>query len=269
MATQTYLMINNRVLEFDAPDASTQAFVARLHAMVLDPKTTEHAMSDLIYSDENPLLGPPPLPMPGRGWVTGDTLKNPVWHMMQDLISRKQIVLGKLDLSEVRKSYTVSVSDAAAKLGIAASAVRKAIMEWKLSAWRDGDQWWIDPRSVASYQVARRGPAPALDICLGSVPGSALKVKASNELEDKHRVHDNVLSGRLTQWRRIAVLTIKDTERDSEDTSKIQRLFVLEPGGQESEIRLGEFYVRGRFTITEKINSTLKAQDAWKAFEAS
>jgi excisionase family DNA binding protein len=214
----------------------------------------------LIYGRTNPLLDH--AMVPGHSMVTAAVFENPIYHVLTDLLGRKRVQVGTLDLAAARARFTMTVGEAAERLGVNATAVRKAIAARRLVAWKDGPAWWLDPTTVDSFQLARRGLPPRLEVRMGNAPGVALRVKYPGDLEGEDRPAANTVAGTITHWKRVAVLT--SMERD--DGEKGQRLFILEPGGKESEVKAGDFYVRGRFT-TKKVNSSERAREQWKEFE--
>ena len=252
--------VNGERVEYPAPAPAVARFLERVRRAADDPAVTEDGLIALIYGRENPLLDH--TMMPGRSMVTPAVFANPLYRVLVDLLDRKRVQSGALDLAKARARYTLSVTDAAAQLGINATAVRKAISAGRLPAWKADGQYWLDPASGASFEVERRGPAPRLEVRMGSAAGESLRVKFAGALEDQAHPLANTTTGVLTHWKRVAVMTT--ATRGGE---KSARLFVLEPGGPESEVALGCFHVRGRFTIAEKINNPQKAAEAWRAFE--
>ncbi len=85
-------------------------------------------------------------------------------------------------------------------------------------------------------------------------------MKHPGDLEGKTKIDANTVGGRVPEWRRIAVLS---------GGKEKYRLFILEPGDEENEIVFGEFSVRGRFKIAEKINNAREASEMFKAFRAA
>jgi excisionase family DNA binding protein len=255
--------VNGETVEYPEPARDVAKFLERVRRAADDAAVSEDALIALIYGRENPLLDHTMLP--GRSMVTPAVFANPLYRVLVDLLDRKRVQSGALDLAKARARYTLSVTDAAAQLGVNATAVRKAIGAGRLPALKDGGQYWLDPASVASFEVDRRGPSPRLEIRMGSAPGESFRVKHpthGNVFKEIAAPAANVRAGELTNWKRVAVMTTA-TRGDT----KSARLFVLEPGGPENEVALGAFHVRGRFTVAEKINNPERAAAAWKAFE--
>jgi hypothetical protein len=256
-----HLCVDGTVLKFDPPAPAVAAFLERVRRASEDPKVSEDQLVALIYGRDNPLLDHAMLP--GHSMVTKEVFENPVYHVMCDYLGRKRVQLGTLDLAAARARFTMSVPDAAAKIGIHETAVRKAVATRRLASWRADGQIWLDPRAVAAFEVTRRGPPPRLQLRVGSAPGVSFRVKHPGALEGRTEPAANVVEGTLTAWARVGVMF--SAERGD---TKGQRFFVLEPGGEETELKLGDFYVKGRFTVVEKVNNSERARAAWKAFEA-
>jgi hypothetical protein len=254
--------VNGEQIGYPAPAPAVAKFLERVRRAAADAKVSEDELLALIYGRENPLLDHTALP--GRSMVTPAVFANPLYRVLVDLLDRKRVQTGALDLERARARYTLSVTDAAAHLGVNATAVRKAIGAGRLPAWRADGQFWLDPATVAAFEVDRRGPAPRLAVRVGSAPGVSLRLKHAGALEGEVRVEgSNVVTGRLAQWKRVAVMTTAERA----DGTKNVRFYVLEPGGPEADISLGTFRVQGRFTVAQTVNNPQKAAEAWKAFE--
>lgn len=153
---ETYTTLTNETIEYDAQEPSVAAFLARVRSATNDPDVTESALTELIYGSENPILDH--TIFPHRGAVTKAVFGNPLYHVMLDLLDQKRVQVGTLDLELAKADYTVTVAEAAEKLGITPGAIRYAIKAQKLSAIKNGGVWLIHPNSVNSYQVSLRGP---------------------------------------------------------------------------------------------------------------
>jgi len=259
--------VNGEEVTYDSPAPPVAAFLERVRRAAADPKVTENDLIALIYGRENPLLDHTMLP--GQSMVTPAVFEHPVYRVLTDLLDRKRVALGALDLERARAQFTLTVTEAAEQLGISPQAVRKAVEARRLAAWREGSQWLLDPRGVNAFKLTRdakdkhQGPSPHLVVRIGNAPGASFQLKHPGELEERTRAGGNVVTGVLTRWKRVAVLTSAE-----QGDAKTQRLWILEPGGEQQEVTLGDFYARGRFTVVEKINNSEKARAAWKAFEA-
>lgn len=90
----------------------------------------------------------------------------------------------------------------------------------------------------------------ALDVCIGSVPGASMNVRAAVSLElvkDATRLRGEVPAG----WARVVVRTTGEGGR--------KRAWVLVPASEANAIAHVELYVRGRFEITEQSNNARRA----------
>lgn len=96
-----------------------------------------------------------------------------------------------------------------------------------------------------------------LDVCIGSEAGASLSVKSKVEVakveKEGNRVHALIESG----WLRVVVRTT--------GVGGKKRAWVIVPGDQEGEIRHGELFVRGRFTIAMSSNNPKAADELWKS----
>lgn len=254
----THTTLEGEVVTFDEPAGSLGAFLARAQQAAGDPNVSEDALTLLIYGPENPLLDHALLP--GRSMVTAETLKHPLYPVLLDLLGRKRVALGTLDVDAAAARYTLPVTEAAERLGIHPSAVRQAITARRLPAWKKGGQYFLDPASVASFQVARRGPPPRIQVRCGKADGVAFRVKYPGDLEHFRSPVPGVSEGQLASWKRIGVIFTNKANKS--------QYFVLEPGGEDNEVKHGSFYVRGRFAVTEKVHNSQKAVEAWDAFTA-
>ena len=99
------------------------------------------------------------------------------------------------------------------------------------------------------------GESSPLDICMGSKDGASFSVRTATSIEITNR-QDNVLVGRLPSWSRVLVRTM--------GVGGSSRVWVLEPGPDESEIAFGAFHLRGRFKIADKSNNERRVEKIWK-----
>lgn len=264
----THTTVSGHAIEYDTPAPDVLALLARLRAMLEDPKAREDDMLVAVYSPDNPIMDRSV--MPGRGAVTPAVLADPVYQVMADLLFRKRIQEHRVDVEKLAAQHTLTVAEAAARLGINESALRKAIAARRLGTWLKDGRHYIDPRALASFHLQPRGPQPAeghastvpLEVRYGAAGGKALKVKHPGELvgsEMKTSPDGRMYTGTISPWKRVAVFAAEGGKA---------RMFILEPGEEREEFVFGELYVRGNFRIVEKINNARKADEAWKAFEA-
>ena len=152
----TYRLLSGQNIEYPDPSPPVARFLARVRLAANDPNVSLSGLIELIYGPDNPLLDN--MMLPGRSMVTKAVFANPVYHVMADQIGVKEVQLGLLDMNAARECYTLSVPQAAKRLGITPSAVRSAINAHRLAGMYDNGQWWIRPESVDSYKVSTRGP---------------------------------------------------------------------------------------------------------------
>jgi excisionase family DNA binding protein len=160
MAKHRYTTILGEVIEYSRPRSEVAAFLERVKRAAHDPRIDASELTELVYGRENPLLDQ--TIFPGRGAVTRSVMRDPVYHVMLDLIEAKRVQTGALDANAVLASFTMTVAEAAARIGISPSAVRQAIAAKRLAAVKRGNAHFIDPRGVDAYRdhVVRRGPSP-------------------------------------------------------------------------------------------------------------
>jgi hypothetical protein len=260
--THSYTTLAGEAIEYETPGRGLAAFLARVTDATADPNVSEAALTALVYGKENPLLEQSI--SPDYGMVTKAVFADPLYHVMTDLLARKRVAAGKLDLERAAASFTVTVTDAAEQLGVHPSAIRQAIAATKLSARKIGGTHYIDPRSIASYRVSRRGPKPraTLDVVIAHDATGGMRIKAPS-LEMVRGVGSaraSIREGRVVGFERVAVIFGPKGK---------YRLFVLEPDDKDEEVTFGMSSVRGKFRIAEKINNPAKASAAFKAFQAS
>lgn len=258
---ERYTTIAGEVLEYEAPAPDVARFMARVVDATHDPGVTEADLTELIYGLENPILAQGILPT--HGVVTRAVFEDPIYHVLTDLLGRKRVQMGTLDPELARDEYTVTISEAAARVGVHPSAIRQAVHAHKLDAIKKGKTWLLKPSSVETYAHGRRSSPrleapPAVVASVGNVPGMSLRIKVQGgELRETGREGKRI-EGEIESFDRIAIIS-GDKARES------YRYFELEPAEEEEELRFGPFYVRGRFAVVRKENNARKANAAWRA----
>jgi len=259
-----YKTLSGEIIEYPTPAPEVAAFLAQVMDAAHDPMVTEAELTALIYGKMNPLLDQDTLP--SHGVVTKATFANPIYHVMIDLLGRKRVQVGTLDMARAEARYTMTVAEAAEQLEVHPSAVRQAIHAHKLAAQKRGGAWLLDPNAVESYRVSRRGPkGPALRVIGAS---SSFRIKPQLEVKDDPVLHDadgrpfpRTVRGIIREFERAAVIS---------GSKGNYRMFILEPDEQENSFEGYEGgEIRGRFKIVEKINNPRKASERWREFEAS
>lgn len=265
MKSERYTTIAGETIEYTvSPEVST--FLARLVTASNDPRVGEGELIELLYGKENPLLDQSVLPH--HGVVTRAVFEDPVYHVMTDLLGRKRVQLGRLDLPKAHAEYTMTVAEAAKKLDVHQTSIRVAIRARKLDAIKQGGVLLLRPSSVESYRVSRRGPKPrvelhpeedptgtSLEVCVGSAPGESAKIQVlGNELEVQRKEAGKVF-GLVRDFARVYLLAGGKGKH---------RFFDLEAADQPSELKLGSFFVRGGFRVANKVNNPKDAEETWR-----
>ncbi|NUP12958.1 MAG: excisionase family DNA-binding protein [Polyangiaceae bacterium] len=260
-----HVLLSGETLEYPRPTDAVAAYLARLSAAVGDPTIDEHRFIELVYSPNNPLLDPNI--MPGRGTVTKAVLADPTYHVMQDLLGRKRVALGTLDMDKVRARYSLTVKEAAERAGVHESAIRQAIAAHRLSSVKDGTRHMLDPAQVDAFKPSTTGHAAPLEIVHGSVPGKRLFIKHDGNLKlapgdwgELGPVPREARHSRLERWTKVAV--IAGTKEDA-------RFWELAPGSDVQTIGFEPFAVHGRFKVVRQINNTQQARQAFKDSEGA
>lgn len=268
---ERYTTIAGEVLEYETLSPEVARFLARVFDAANDPRVTEAAMIDLVYGRENPILRQDILP--NHGVVTKEVFADPVYHVMTDLLGRKRVQMGTLDPERALDEYTVTISEAAKRLGVHVSAVRQAVHAHRIDAVKRGGVWLIKPSSVESYKVARRGPGasaaaslkdawPSLVASVGNVPGRSFRFRIhGGQLRETSREGKRI-EGEVDAFDRVAIIAV-DKAKDT------IRYFELEPDEEDNDLGFGPFWVRGRFRVVRKENNPKRATEAWRAFKAS
>lgn len=260
----TYEMISGETIEYELgkTGSAIALFFNRVLAAADDPAVSVVMLEELVYGLDNPLLSKDILP--GRAVVTLATYDNPVFVVMLELIGRKRIAVGQLDVQAARLRHTMTVRDAALQLGVTEGAIRQAIYAGRISAWKDGGTHYLDPTVISAYRVSRRGPKAAqqplgraLEVRCGSNNEAQFNVKTPRQLVSTRRSKGAVI-GTADAWERVAVLAAKDDGA---------RLFVLQPADEMNELEFEGFYVRGWFIVTRTENNARRAREAFKAFK--
>ena len=135
--------------------------------------------------------------------------------------------------------------------------------------WLKDGQHYLDPRAVKTLETGTRAPTKkttmasggaALKVCVGNKAGESFSVRAPKPLANVEKVGANAKVGVLEPgWRRLVV---RSTSGEN------HRTWVLEPSSKETEIHEGDFYVRGRFVVTEAVATAKKADALWRASKA-
>ncbi len=269
MAHERYTTMAGEVLEYGTPSPQVAKFLARVTDAANDPEVSESVMVELVYGEENPLLRQGVIP--GHGLVTRETFADPLYHVLTDLLGRKRVALGTLYHERARDEYTVTVTEAAERLGIHPRAVRQAIRSHRLDAVKRGGIHLLKPSSIESYRVSRRGPKPkgegqgppvkvepepALRVCIGNDERGSLRIRiVGGEVEATGRSGYRV-EGIVRTFERAAVIAGGEGN---------YRFFEIEPAEGKEELEVGPFFVRGAFKVVRSENDARRAHAGRKA----
>lgn len=267
--------VSGHRIELELEEAA-RVFFARVHRAAEDKRVSENDLIALIYSDSNPILQPGIIP--GRGMVTKETLENPLYRVLQDLLDRKRIAKTNIDVERMADRYSMPLAGAAEQLGVHESAVRQAIAAGRLPSWKKNGQHYLAPEAVAAFQLHRRGPAPRapdakrlvraeaekyvkrhlLNFFAGNADGISFRVKAKGAAVTPAK--GKAVSGQVADWNKIGVIYGGEGKH---------RFLVLVPANENKRITRSKFFVEGAFEVAEKENNPRRAREAWDAFEPS
>lgn len=149
----TYECLSGALIDYPEPPPDVAAFLDRAKSATTDPLVDLVGMNQLIFGERNPLLDR----STGRAMVTRAVFENPLYRVLNDLLDVKAVNLGLLDLNAAAAAYTVTVIEAADRLGITPASVRAAIVSGKLAARKRNGEWYLRPEAVSSYKVSNRG----------------------------------------------------------------------------------------------------------------
>lgn len=259
-----YTTTLGETIEYPKPRPDVSAFLTRAKEAAEDPAVSEAELITLIYGPDNPILEQGRFP--GRGAVTKEVLANPIYHVLQDLLQHKRITLGHVSAEQLLSSFSLTVSEAAKKLGISQAAIRKAIAANHLSATKRPNGYLIDPRSVDSYRsrVTKRGldKGPDLRARVGSAPGTSVRLKVEGE-----KVVDRSKDGAA---RFVDLEAAEFHEAALACSDEEQSLFLrVAPAVRKSRFDFGPFWLEGKFKIVEREEEPKKAVRRFREFSPS
>lgn len=263
--------LSGQRIEYPDPDAKLDRFLKRVHDIVEDAAATEDTLVALVYGRENPILDH--TIFPERGAVTKAVLDSPVYAVLSDLITRKRLQQDGGDAKKLGSKHTLTVSDAAARKGVSEDAIRKAIRERRLPAWKREGGYFLDPRSLDALELGGRGPVGAHVKPLAFRVGydrehaTTFKLVVDGQPQPQGASEEPVSQGRtkwdgkVERWRRAAIFT---------GVGGKARFFELVPSTSvdAEAVKLDEFFVEGHFMVIRKENSAKAAREAWEAFRA-
>ncbi len=267
----TYQLLSGEKIQYPEPNGQVAKFLERVRGASENHAVSIYQMIDLVYGLDNPILDKNLIP--GRAMVTQVVFENPLYRVMSDYVGRKRIQLGLVDIEAVKACHTVSVQEAAEKLGITPVAVRQAIKSRRLDGMLINGQWWLRQEGINAYRVSNRGPKrKELQRELSSSSGEddsavLVRVGAAGGLSLSVRVNGGeVLKEGSGGWGKLSSGWESALVRLA--TKAGIRVIEIKPAlGQEIEtIEHGKMFVRGQFEIVKRHNSTEKANELWKSF---
>ena len=153
-AERVYTTVNGREIAADfTPEV--EEYVRRVKQLAANPAATANDVIALVYSVDNPVMER--VGSYGRGVVTARVLTHPAYRVMTDILFRKEVQERGADLQTLADQYSLTVPEAAERFGVHVSAVRQAVDSGRLGAWMKAGEWYIDPRSLATFEFAPGG----------------------------------------------------------------------------------------------------------------
>ncbi len=249
-------------IEYPDPEPNVEKFLKRVRAIVEDPKGKTDDVIALVFGLENPVLEQSMFPE--RGAVTKEVLDNPVYHVLSDLVARQYLKASRQPVEVLAKPYTLTVAEAAERKGVTPDAIRKAIRARRLPSWVKEGETYLNPRTLDLVEFGSRGPVDAkteaLHARVGCTREAQFMIRHRKGIFPDGGTVPYSVEGDIKHWRRVAVL--------SGGHDRI-RMLVLEPSDEPFRFDFEGFFVEGKFTIVEKINSSAAARKAWEGFKAS
>ena len=108
-----------------------------------------------------------------------------------------------------------------------------------------------------------QGSEPALRLRMGSKPGASLRVKALGL--EVVRKEGGIIDAVVPSFREVAVAT--SGKAGSMMGKKTNRCVVLVPADEDASIEWHEFFVRGRFSIADKVWNSRLASEFFRGFQ--
>lgn len=254
----THKLINGEAIEVpDELAPRVRAYLGVISNAAADPDIDYRTLFSLVYSPANPLLSVDRAT--GGAVVRPEVLDDPVFRLMSDILARKGLMRSGRTVDDVAALYTVPVAVAAEQLGISTRSVRLALTERRMAGMKKDGEWFTSPEGVEAYKVAKSGPrgdraGSPLVVHAGGENGFGLKFRADPRAKVEG-LASNTFG--VNEWVRVEVLTYMKGQDSA-------RFVVLEPGDTEDVYKHGPFSIRGAFKITERINNTRAAREAWR-----
>ncbi len=149
--------ISGQRVEYPEPEPDVAAYLERVRATVADAGAGVEEVRMLVYGEQNPILDTETF---GRPMVTHRVLEEPLWYVLADLLLRKELAVRGQDPAHLAAQHTLTVAEAAQRLGLTEEDIRDAIAKRRLPAWMKDTEPTVNPRSLALFEAnerARRG----------------------------------------------------------------------------------------------------------------
>lgn len=240
-------------------------FFQRLESAARDRQIDHRTFLEMFYSPRNPLLS--------GVVVTPETMEDPLYHAMLDLLSIKVAHLrGSASSPKIHQDH-FTVTQAAAELGVTRGTVQKAIERGAIKAHKVGNRWLIPSNEVESYEVSDRGvkkPRPLyeeqecpIEILIGNRGGVSSTVKKLRKYDSYEKLSGDGDMARvhLNRWHSLAV------KFKRKKPHRMEVYFLkASPQKEEKTIEFEGFKATGRFVVVRTIVDPAEGAAAFKGF---
>ena len=135
-------LLSGRTIEFELDTIEIEGFVANARKQLQNPDVNTTEFMKMVLGPKNPL----------NTGKKDNRRRDPVHLLLLDLFDRKRVMEGELNLDVTKARYTMTVKEAAEKLGMAPSSVRRAISANRLGAWKFKEGLRLLPDHVENYK---------------------------------------------------------------------------------------------------------------------
>lgn len=153
-----HIEVSGARLVYPQPDAKTAAFLEHVARLADAHDVSPEAIRALVFGPENPILARHPT-LPGA-YPDAATVRNPVYWVCVDLVLRAEARGAHASLERAGAPFTMTMAEAAKKLGRYQHAVQNAVKNRTLHVWVHDGRHYLLPAEVAAYDVPRRGRPP-------------------------------------------------------------------------------------------------------------
>ena len=252
----------HEIIDYSHASQELLAFLKSLFEAYENKAVDEKSLTSLIWSPINPLLRTDLIP--GKAFATKETYEEPLFHIMIDLLSRKRMKEGNLDIEAVKAKYSMSVKEAKEVLGVDATTVRKAFHDRKIAGMLVKGKIWLNPDSVKTFRVSNIGlrakKGNELRLTIGHNAKSIFKVKPEIKVINQRGKGKNLLlDGVLYPFVEAAILC---------GSKEKPRFYRIVSSRQTNAIKISDFSVTGRFEVTQKINNPQQARATFEGTQS-